>query len=143
MDSNISKEELLNLYVENRIKSEKKMFKEELYRKTNVEFLCYENFIDAYYQGGIYEYTRTLSQEERKEIKAPLCTHDRMYFIMQDGNQFNELYANYMELKKSPKGAYYIEKLKEKTSHKLIELIEQYDKALGENTYDKKTGKSR
>lgn len=138
----IDKETLVELYVENRIKAEKQIFKNELYRKNNVEFLCYENFIDAFYMGGLYEYTKLLPKEEKEKLKAPMCTHNMEYFIL--GNkQFGEIYANYMELKKSPKGAFYIEKLKEKTSRKLIELLEEYDKKLQANISEIKNGKSR
>ena len=42
-----------------------------------------------------------------------------------------EIFANYVELKKAPRGAQYIERLKEKTSPELIWAIEDYYKNLG------------
>lgn len=131
--SDIDNNLLINLYVENRIREEKNFFKETVYRKKNIEFLCYENFIDAYYKGNIGSYRKKITKEERENIKAPMCTHDADYFILPN-MQFKELYANYMALKKAPKGKVYIEKLKEKTSLKLIELIEEYDKKLKESS---------
>ena len=129
-ENNIDKEVLLEMYVETRINAERKIFKDELYRKTNMEFLCYENFIDAFFGGELFEYFKVIPEEERSKIKAPICTHDKMYFIMQENGQFNEMYANYIELKKSPKGNFYIGKLKEKTDPRIIELLEEYDKYL-------------
>ena len=129
-ENNIDKEVLLEMYVETRINAERKIFKDELYRKTNMEFLCYENFIDAFFGGELFEYFKVIPEEERSKIKAPICTHDKMYFIMQENGQFNEMYANYIELKKSPKGNFYIGKLKEKTDPRIIELLEEYDKSL-------------
>ena len=137
-DDNVSKEQLVELYTETRIKAEKQIFKEELYRKSNVEFLCYENFIDAFYEGGLYEYTKLIMREDRDLIKAPMCTHDRMYFLLDGDKQFAELYANYMELKKSPNGKAYIERLKEKTDKELIEFLEEYNKSLTEKLNNSK-----
>ena len=129
-EMDIDQETLIEMYTKTRIDSEKKIFKDELYRKSNMEFLCYENFIDAFYTGDLYEYFKIMASEQRITIKAPLCTHNSMYFIMNEEAQFQELYANYIELKKSPKGSYYIEKLKEKTTEEIIELLEEYDKSL-------------
>ena len=139
----IEKEQLVDMYVETRMNAERKIFKEELYRKTNMEFLCYENFIDAFYGGDLYEYFNAIPKEEKAKVKAPLCTHDKMYYIMQEHGEFAEMYANYVELKKSPKGSFYIEKIKEKTNPRIIELLEEYDKSLTANLQAIKKDKSK
>ena len=104
-------------YVIQRLYSESKQFQKIAYQKENSEFLCYENFIDAYYGGALG------SIIYGKKTSTPTCTHDTIYF-MQTDRQFKEMFANYVELKKSPNGSIYIEKLKDKTSPELILKIE-------------------
>lgn len=48
-----------------------------------------------------------------------------------------------MELKKSPEGKFYIEKLKEKTSPQILELLEDYDKTLTVNSQNDKKDRSK
>lgn len=114
-------------YVIQRSYSELKQFQKIAYQKENSEFLCYENFIDAYYGGALG------SVLYGKKTSTPTCTHDTMYF-MQTDRQFKEMFANYVELKKSPNGLIYIEKLKDKTSPELILKIEDLYKNIYVNT---------
>lgn len=116
-----NKEEILESYVSARLKSKYEIFKEKKYEKNNNEFLCYENFIDAYLGGAIG--TNGIG----KNSNAPTSTHDCNYFKDKE-TQFQELFANYVELRKmlSPKREEYISKLKEKTSPELLEALEKY-----------------
>ena len=52
-------------------------------------------------------------------------------------NQFSEMFANYVELRKIRTGNKYIEKLKEKTSPELIEAIEELYENLSLDYTDK------
>lgn len=117
--------EYVNNYVSERLNAELAEFKEISYQKYNAEFLCYENFIDAYYGGVLGDITA------HESTQAPTCTHNSSYFEASKKIQFMELFANYVELKKAPRGAQYIERLKEKTSPELIWAIEDYYKNLG------------
>ena len=128
-------DEYVNNYVTERLKSEFAKFKEVSFQKNNAEFLCYENFIDAYYGGAL---GRVSSEVRLKALKdgqvvraIPFCTHDVDYFKYNGGSQFREMFANYVQLKKSPTGTEYIEKIKMKISPELIEALEKYYKNLG------------
>lgn len=122
MDSKINKEELIDLYVKNRIETEKKYFKDTLYQRDNSIFLLYENFIDAYYQGALGSYLKY------KKIKVPSCCHDTMYFLKGFNKSFEEMIADYIALTKSKDGQEYIELLKQETSPELIDSLENYYK---------------
>lgn len=135
----IDNDELVELYVANRIEIEKKIFSDVSYHKANSEFLLYENFVDAYYFGQIGELMRT----EVKKLKAPVSTHDYAYFLKDEESQFEEVYANYMALKKCLNGQYYIEKLKKQISSDLINLLEEYNKQLTISLCELEKGKSK
>ncbi len=66
--------------------------------------------------------------------KAETSTHDAIYFIMGDDRQFKEMFANYVQLKKSSNGPQYIERLKDKTSPELVTAIDTYYKGLSKGT---------
>lgn len=118
----------INQYIDQRLKAEFEKFIKTKYTKDNELFLCYENFVDAYYGGALNR-----ASEEVSNKKAPTCTHTTEYFIARK-RQFQEMFANYVELKKEQKGQEYIEKLKEKTSPELISAIEDYYKNIGLKT---------
>ena len=124
-------EEYINQYIDQRLKAEFEKFRRTKYTKDNELFLCYENFVDAYYGGALGK-----ASEEVSNKKAPTCTHTTEYFIARK-RQFQEMFANYVALKKEQKGQEYIEKLKEKTSPELISAIEDYYKNIGLKTEKK------
>lgn len=128
-------DEYVNNYVTERLKGEFAKFKEVSFQKNNAEFLCYENFIDAYYGGALGRVSSEVSLKALKDgqvVRAiPFCTHDVDYFKYNEGSQFREMFANYVQLKKSPTGTEYIEKIKMKTSPEMIEALEKYYKNLG------------
>ena len=117
-----SKEELIDLYVKNRIEIEKKYFKDMLFEKDNSKFLIYENFVDAYYEGKLGSYLK------HKEIKVPAWCHDTIYFLKEDNKTFQEMLADYISLSKMDGGQEYIERLKEDTSPEFIDYLENYYK---------------
>lgn len=115
------KEEIIENYVRARIKAEYEIFKEKKYRQNNTEFLCYENFIDAYLGGALGTHMKY------EKTHAPSSTHNTRYFQTKQ-IQFQELFANYVELRKmpSPKREKYMTKIKERTSVELLEALENY-----------------
>lgn len=117
--------EYIEKYVEERLKAEFEKFAKISYEKNNSEFLCYENFIDAYYGGALGD------ASGHYNTNVPICTHNVEYFLSNHDRQFAEMFANFVELKKARIGSKYIEKLKEKTSPELISAIEIYYKNLG------------
>ena len=117
--------EYIEKYVEERLKAEFEKFAKISYEKNNSEFLCYENFIDAYYGGALG------NASGHYNTNVPICTHNMEYFLSNPDRQFAEMFANFVELKKARIGSKYIEKLKEKTSPELISAIEIYYKNLG------------
>lgn len=124
-------EKRIEEYVNERLKAEFEDFKKISYIERNAEFLCYENFIDAYYGGALGDVS------DVKNTKVPTCTHDTLYFMRNRDNQFSEMFANYVELRKIRKGNKYIKKLKEKTSPELIEALEELYEKLSFNYTDK------
>lgn len=124
-------EKRIEEYVNERIKAEFEDFKKVSYIEKNAEFLCYENFIDAYYGGTFGDVS------DVKNTKVPTCTHDTLYFMRDKDNQFSEMFANYVELRKIRTDNKYIEKLKEKTSPELIEAIEKLYENLSLDYTDK------
>ena len=114
----------INQYIDQRLKAEFEKFRKTKYTKDNELFLCYENVVDAYYGGALGR-----ASEEVSDQKAPTCTHTFQYFIERN-RQFQEMFANYVELKKEQNSQEYIEKLKEKTSPELISAIEDYYKSI-------------
>lgn len=124
-------EKRIEEYVNERLKAEFEDFKKVSYIERNAEFLCYENFIDAYYGGALGDVS------DVKNTKVPTCTHDTLYFMRNRDNQFSEMFANYVELRKIRTGNKYIEKLKEKTSPELIEALEELYENLSFDYTDK------
>ena len=119
-------DESMEEYVKERIKAEFKQFKDKKYERDNSEFLCYENFIDAYYFGILGDLAAILP------TNAPTCTHNSFYFV-KDDSQFREMFANYVSLRKAPDGKTFINKLKEHTSPELIDALENYYLSIGKS----------
>ncbi len=122
IDTTKSKEEIIDLYVKNRIETEKKYFSDMLFEKNNSMFLLYENFIDAFYQGKLGDLL------ERKGIRIPSSCHNGIYFIRDYKKAFEEMLADYIALSKMTGGQEYIERLKEDTSPEFIDFIENFYK---------------
>lgn len=115
------KEKIIESYVTARIKAEYETFKKKKFVKNNTEFLCYENFLDAYLGGALGNHMQNV------KTHAPSSTHNVLYFRTKE-IQFQELFANYVELRKmpSPDREKYMAKIKERTSPELIDALENY-----------------
>ena len=103
-----------------RINDEYKTFISENFEISNGEFMLFQNFIDALTKGrlGTYYY-----------IKRPnhtICVHNEEYFNKYDYRQFAEMLADYIALKRSPNGQYYITILANIFDDKLIEIMDDY-----------------
>lgn len=122
-------EEKISKYIEARLRSEFELFEKKKIQIIASDFLAYENFLDAYYAGALgTQMTMKLPNflQLKEPEKLPTSIHGVGYFVSHE--VFLEIFADYVQLRKSSGGQKYIEKLKEKTSPELMEALEEYYK---------------
>ena len=114
------KEYYMELYVKERLKDEYKTFITENFELSNGEFMLFQNFIDALTKGrlGNYYYTKKPTHD--------ISTHNMDYFNKYDYRQFAEMLADYIALKRSPNGNYYITILSNIFDENLIDIMDEY-----------------
>lgn len=96
------------------------IFKNRIINREYGEFLMFQNFLDAYSKGKLNMYFNNTS------FKYLTSTHDKRYFGNTKELIVEELLANYIGLKKSSKGIYYINILKDMFSEEFINLLDMF-----------------
>ena len=110
-------------YINYYLNVEYEQFKRNLYQVMYGEFLIFQNFVDAYLNGSLYDYY--IHHNYHKGVYA-VSVHTENYFLDNPNVRFFEMLADYVALKKSSKGQVLINYLKEIVGEEFIQFLDDY-----------------
>lgn len=112
---------------------EYELFKRKLYEVMYGEFLIFQNFVDAYMYGSLYDYY--IKHTYHKGVYS-VCVHTQNYFVNNPDARFSEMLADYAALKKSVKGHVFIDYLRTIIGNEFVDSLDEYYMNLDDYNFD-------